>query len=505
MTETAKGQTMGIQIYNTLTRRKEAFEPVHEGRVSIYLCGPTVYMPSHIGHAIGPIIFDCIKRYLVERGYEVTLVVNITDVDDKLIARARRENTTVEALAEKVTALYFDSMRDLGVTSVDHYPKATEHIEDIIKIVKELEAKGYAYAADGSVYFDVSKKQDYGKLSRRRTDELVSGTRVEMQEAKRNPLDFALWKAAKEGEPAWDSPWGKGRPGWHIECSAMSMKYLGDTIDIHGGGEDLIFPHHENEVAQSECATGKPFATYWMHNGTVRFNKEKMSKSLGNVVTIGDLLKEFTGEQVRFFVISTHYRQPTEFSRDRLRESARALEGFYRLFERVVRTTGKDPYDLAADLEKPSGAVAEQLSLAREVFFGSMDDDFNTARALAALFELVGAINRFIEEHCPQERADDDETGDSILAAAAYLRRLGMILGLFERRPEEGAAGGEGLLEERLIELVVDLRSRARGAKDFETADYIRAELAEMGITLEDFPERTEWRRSIAGSPQTAG
>ncbi len=487
---------MGIQVYNTLTRHKEPLAPVREGEVGIYLCGPTVYMPSHIGHAIGPVIFDCIKRYLTERGYKVKFVVNITDIDDKLINRANAEGTTVEAIATELTDAYFENLRGLGVTGVDEFPRATEHIAEIIEIVKGLEEKGYAYAANGSVYFDVSKKDDYGKLSRRKTDELIAGARVEVDEAKKSPLDFALWKAAKEGEPSWESPWGKGRPGWHIECSAMSMKLLGETFDIHGGGQDLIFPHHENEIAQSESFTGRPFANVWMHNGLVRFDKQKMSKSLGNFVTIGDLLEEFTGEQVRFFIISSHYRQPMEFSTERLAEASKALDGFYRLFERIARVTGKSVYETRADLDEPTGPLAEELARARESFFTAMDDDFNTARALASLFELVATINRFIDEHCPQDVAADARADDGIVQAAAYMRRLGMMFGLFEKAPEGPAKSDEGALEGRLMDLLVQLRDRARQAKDFQTADTIRDELGKMGITIEDFADRTEWRRS---------
>jgi cysteinyl-tRNA synthetase len=328
---------MALRVYNTLTKQKEEFQTVEPDKVGMYVCGPTVYMNSHVGHMVGPVIFDCIKRYLVYKGYETTWVVNITDVDDKLIQRAGQENTSMRELAERVTADYVANLARLGVDSIDVMPKATENIDGIQQIIQALIDKGSAYEADGDVYFSVTTDDDYGKLSHRKIEELDAGARIEVDDRKRHPGDFALWKSAKAGEPAWDSAWGPGRPGWHIECSAMSQRYLGDSFDIHGGGLDLVFPHHENEIAQSETAYGKPFARYWMHHGLMQMDKEKMSKSVGNLVTISELLERHEPETVRFFLLSTHYRRPIDFSDERIDEVGRGLQGFYRFFERFTR------------------------------------------------------------------------------------------------------------------------------------------------------------------------
>ncbi len=331
---------MALRVYNTLTREKTEFTPVEAGRVGMYVCGPTVYKPSHIGHMVGPVIFDAVKRYLTYLGYQVTFVVNITDVDDKLIVRAKELGTTVKELAERMTADYLDCLKKLNVTGIDLMPRATEHIAEMIEIMRGLIETGHAYASQGDVYFDVSKDADYGKLCRRDPEQMEAGARIEVSDRKRNPGDFALWKGAKPGEPAWDSPWGRGRPGWHIECSAMSMKYLGKTLDIHGGGLDLQFPHHENELAQSESYTGQTFARYWMHNGLLKMGTAKMAGSVGNVVNVVDLLKKFHPETVRFLLLSTHYRSPIEYSEERLQEVERSLKTFYRFFERYERVTG---------------------------------------------------------------------------------------------------------------------------------------------------------------------
>jgi len=353
---------MTLRVYNTLTRRKEPFQPIAPPRVGIYLCGPTVYMYSHLGHLVGPVIFDVVKRYLEFRGYQVTLVINITDVEDKLIQRAREEGRSVEELARDVEADYRECLRALGVTTVDHFPRATEHIGDIIALVRTLLDKGYAYTVDGDVYMDTSRVSDYGRLSGRKVEELAAGARVEVDERKRHPEDFALWKTSKPGEPSWESPWVGGRPGWHIECSAMSTRYLGETFDIHGGGLDLIFPHHENELAQSEAASGKPFVTYWMHNGLAQMGTEKMSKSLGNIVLVRDLLQRENPETLRFLILSTHYRRPIQVSDERFAEVRRALDHFYRLFARVERLTGENVF--ATDPERSArlaGTLAAEL------------------------------------------------------------------------------------------------------------------------------------------------
>ena len=497
---------MAVRVYNTLSRQKEPFEPVSAGKVGMYLCGPTVYMYSHIGHLVGPVIFDTVKRYLQFKGYDVTFVINITDVEDKLIKRAQEEGRSVEELARDVETDYMECLRALGVTTVDHFPRATEHIDDIITLVQTLTNKGCAYAVDGDVYMDTGKLTDYGKLSGRNVEELAAGARVEVDERKKNPEDFALWKSSKPGEPAWDSPWGRGRPGWHIECSVMSTHYLGETFDIHGGGLDLVFPHHENEIAQSESATGKPFAKYWMHNGLARFGSDKMSKSLGNIVLVRDLLKEEAPETLRFLILSTHYRRPIQFSDERLAEVRRALDHFYRLFERVEQLTGENVF--AIDPERASelagaltaegeGALLTQaFADAEERFYEAMDDDFNTAGAVAELFQLTGATNRYIEARGLATTEDVGEADRALLlSSVGTVRRLGGLMGLFEKRvPVVRAPAGE---EAKLIDLLVEVRARARQAKQYDLADFIRSQLSELGIALEDTRQGTVWRRSV--------
>ncbi len=504
---------MAIQIYNTLTRRKEPFETVHPGKVGMYVCGPTVYKPSHLGHAVGPIIFDTIKRYLQYRGYEVKWVVNITDVDDKLIVEAANQHTGVFELAHRVTDDYLMNMKRLNVTGIDELPRASYCIDDIIGIVQKLVDKGAAYPVDGDVYFDISKDEDYGKLSNRKPEEQVSGTREGLVAGgKRNPGDFALWKATKPDEPdevKFESPWGKGRPGWHIECSAMSSKFLGQPFDIHGGGVDLIFPHHENEIAQSETACDCQFARYWMHNGLTRINTKKISKSDTEMqdvlrrLTLNTLLQEFSPELVRFFVLQTHYRRPIDFSDSAMEAASKALATFYRFFERVERITGKSPYGTTtfpqqtAEVKDPaSHAFLKTVAEYRQRFEDSMDDDFNTAGAIASLFELVTFINRFAEEQ--QLEADKGKTkADAIQAlqsAAATVIFLARLLGLFFEKPERAEESLGGELTGSLVELLIDVRNKARKAKQFEIGDHIRNELAKMGVKLEDRPDGTIWR-----------
>src|SRR5438876_6089017 len=339
---------MPLRVYSTLSRELEDFRPERPGKVGMYLCGPTVYKPSHVGHMVGPVIFDTVKRYLTYLGYQVTFVVNITDVDDKLIVQAQKQHTTVPELAERVTADYCRNLEILNVTGIDHMPRATQYIGEITRMIQGLIDKGFAYPANGDVYFDVTREPDYGKLCHRDPEQLEAGARIEVSDKKRNPGDFALWKAAKPGEPKWDSPWGQGRPGWHIECSAMSMKLLGKTLDIHGGGLDLQFPHHENELAQSESFTGETFARHWMHNGLMKVGTGKMSKSQGNEIVVSELLKDQQPETLRFFLLTTHYRRPIDYSEERLEELRRGLEGFYRFFERYERVTRTSFYDLEA-------------------------------------------------------------------------------------------------------------------------------------------------------------
>jgi len=507
---------MSIRVYNTLTGQKEPFEPVRPPKVGIYLCGPTVYKPSHLGHAVGPIIFDTIKRYLTYRGYEVTWVVNITDVDDKLIDEAARQGCGVFELAERVAADYVANMRKLNVTGIDVMPRASEHMGEIIGIIEKLIDRDAAYQIAGDVYFDISKDEDYGKLSHRRPEEQFAGTREGLVSAgKRNPGDFALWKASKPDEPPevqFDSPWGKGRPGWHIECSAMSTKYLGQPFDIHGGGMDLIFPHHENEIAQSETAFGCTFTKYWLHNGLTRFNTKKLSKSDAEMqrildrLTLSNLLSEYPPELIRFFVLQTHYRRPIDVSDEALEAARKALNAFYRFFERIERLGGGSPYAggeaLQAVLEKTSDpdarAFLQAFAEVRSRFEQAMDDDFNTAAALAVLFEAVTQANRFADEQ--RLEADKDAKREHIQALQAAGREvieLGRLLGLFEQRPPEAGGLGDEMASQ-LIDLLVEVRARVRKAKQFEIADYIRSELGRLGVKLEDRPDGTDWR--IEGS-----
>jgi len=446
---------MPLRIYNTLSGEKEVFEPIIPGKVGIYLCGPTVYKPAHIGHAVGPVIFDVVKRYLTYKGYQVTWVVNVTDVEDKLMAAAAEAGVSVPALARELEKQYFEALHALGVRSIDQKPRASEHIREIIAQIQKLIDRGFAYETDGDVYFDVSRDEDYGRLTHRKPEEQESGTREGLvKAAKRNPGDFALWKAAKPEEPddvKYDSPWGKGRPGWHIECSAMSGKYLGETFDIHGGGMDLKFPHHENEIAQAESASGKLFVKYWMHHGLTRFNTKKISKSdpefekIMTSLQIMNLLKEHPPELLRFMILQSQYRSPIDFSEETLQSARTGLNTFYRLLERLERVGGGDPYQTTAQLEQirdPGGDTARQklfddMMALRVRFLEAMDDDFNTAGAIGVLFEMAGAINRFIE--ASKVEATRDEADKAMgLAAGGTLLFFARLLGLLV---EPGAAG----------------------------------------------------------------
>jgi cysteinyl-tRNA synthetase len=491
---------MKVKVYNTLTRKKESLEPVRPGKIGMYLCGPTVYKPSHIGHMVGPVIFDTVKRFLTYLGYEVTFVVNITDVDDKLIVRARELNVSVKDLAERMTADYLDCLAKLNVTSIDRMPRATEHIPEMIEIMRGLIDKGHAYAAGGDVYFDVTRDEDYGKLCNRDPEQLQAGARIEVSDKKRNPGDFALWKGAKPGEPAWDSPWGPGRPGWHIECSAMSMKYLGHTLDIHGGGLDLQFPHHENELAQSESHTGQPFSRYWMHNGLLKMGQAKMAGSVGNVVNVVDLLQQHSPETVRFLLLGTHYRSFIEYSEERLQEVRRSLESFYRFFERYERIRGRSFYQVEAPTrfkasEKgPSpGEFLNDVARLRATFLEAMADDFNTGGAIGVLYELLTALNRFADARQLEGSNPPAAALQELDQAVVVLRELSQILGLF-REPPPAPAGANDELVAGLMQLLIDLRQDLRKAKNFALADQVRKRLADLGITLEDRPGGTGWR-----------
>ncbi len=501
---------MAVRVYNTLTRQKEPFETVRPGIVGMYVCGPTVYKPSHVGHMVGPVIFDTVKRYLTYLGYRVNWVVNITDVDDKLIARAKELGTTVKDLAERMTADYLECLKKLNVTSIDHMPKATEHIPEMIRIIQGLIDQGFAYASGGDVYFDVTRDPDYGKLCNRDPEQLEAGARIEVSDKKRNPGDFALWKGAKPGEPAWDSPWGPGRPGWHIECSAMSMKYLGQTLDIHGGGLDLQFPHHENELAQSESYTHQPFARYWMHNGLLKMGHAKMAGSVGNVVNVGELLKQHQPETVRFLLLNTHYRSPIEWTEERLREIGRALQGFSRFFERYERVSGRTFFTLPVPLHRdqmtaditqkiaivthqPDLEFLQELTRLRERFFDCMDDDFNTGGAIGVLYELLTALNYFADSRHLEGGSPGSVPSPPFLLGVAVLRELSQILGLF-KEPTVSEVGHGDKLVNGLMQLLIDLRAEARKAKNFALADRIRQGLTQLGVTLEDRPGGTTWR-----------
>jgi cysteinyl-tRNA synthetase len=490
---------MNVRVYNTLTRQKEEFKPVRPGHVGMYLCGPTVYKPSHVGHMVGPVIFDTVKRFLTYLGFDVTFVVNITDVDDKLIVEAARQKTTVPALAERVTADYCRNLERLGVTSIDHMPRATHHIGDIITIISGLIERGYAYPAAGDVYFDVSRDEDYGKLCNRDPEQLEAGARIEVSDKKRNPGDFALWKGAKPGEPSWPSPWGPGRPGWHIECTAMSTKLLGNTLDIHGGGLDLQFPHHENELAQSESFTSETFVRYWMHNGLMKTGNDKMSKSKGNEIVVNAVLERHHPETLRFLLLGTHYRSPIEYSEDRLQEVRRSLDNFYRFFERYQRIRGNSFYEVEAPTRFAPFETGKQSEFLNEVarlratFLEDMADDFNTGGAIGSLYELLTALNRFADSRRLEgsnPAAGDIEEFDR---GVVVLRELGGILGLFHEPPPAPAGAADELVG-RLMQLLIDLRQEARKAKNFAMADQIRKRLAELGITLEDRPGGTGWR-----------
>ncbi|MFH1418141.1 MAG: cysteine--tRNA ligase [Planctomycetota bacterium] len=501
---------MTLRVYNTLSGEKELFEPVQPGKVGIYLCGPTVYKPAHIGHAVGPVIFDAIKRYLTFKGFRVTWVVNITDVEDKLIAEAKERGMTVRQLARDLEQKYIESLAALGVKSIDRLPRASEHIEEIIAIVQKLADQDVAYVVDGDVYFDVSKDADYGKLTNRNPDEQFAGTRDGLDHsAKRNPGDFTLWKAAKPEEPddvKFDSPWGKGRPGWHIECSAMAMKYLGDTFDMHGGGMDLKFPHHENEIAQSESATGKHFAKYWLHNGLTRFNTKKISKSdpefqeIMTSLQLSNLLNRHPPELVRFLILQSHYRSPIDFSDESLRSAKTGLNTFYRLLERLHRATSADPYNAntqveqmrEAKVDEQTGQFMDDVMKGRVRFLESMDDDFNTAGAIGVLFDMAGLFNKFMDATRLESRPNE-QLRLIVQAAAGTFMTLARLLGLLEEHPTAvGYADDEKTAE--ILDLLVDVRTMARKAKQFEIGDHIRNKLAALGITLEDRPDGTQWR-----------
>ena len=475
-----------LKVYNTLTREKEEFKPLEPGKASIYCCGVTPYNDPHIGNARPFVTWDVVRRYLEKKGYAVRYVQNFTDIDDKIIRRAKEAGETWKELADHYIAAYFKAMDALNVRRADAYPRVSEHIADVLTVIEKLIEKGYAYELEGDVYYSVERFAGYGKLSGRSLDDMQAGARVGVDERKQHPMDFALWKAAKPGEPSWDSPWGKGRPGWHIECSTMSMKYLGETFDFHGGGSDLIFPHHENEIAQAQACTGDDhsFARYWLHNGFITIHDEKMSKSKNNFFTVKDILERYAGEVVRFFIVQTHYRSPLDFTDERLTEAKTSLARL------------KNSWDNAAELmtrkDEGAGSAKSLLAAAQDAkaaFYEAMDDDFNTALAISHLFALSKEINIYY---------NDVTTGGTAFDAANFAKvravyaEMAEVIGIFEAKEEKADDG----LVDSLMELLLKLRQKAREEKNWALADHLRDELKARGIVIEDTPQGARWKRA---------
>jgi len=478
---------MTIHIYNSLSKQKERFDPVEPGKVSMYVCGPTVYDSCHIGHARSVVVFDVIARYLREKDYNVTYVRNFTDVDDKIIGRANQLGVDSRTISEKYIKEFHEDMDALNVERATVEPKATEHIQSIIMVIERLLEKGIAYRANNDIYFSVESFKGYGKLSGRRLEDMEAGARVDIDENKRNPFDFALWKSAKPEEPAWDSPWGEGRPGWHIECTAMSVKYLGKTFDIHGGGKDLIFPHHENEIAQSEAAFGKTFVKYWVHNGFVNIDKEKMSKSLGNFQMIKDVLKIHHPEAIRLFLLSSHYRSPVDFTEQAMNEATAGLDKIYTLLERVEDEIGDEQQQIQ---DISPGEYWDR-------FCEAMDDDFNTARGIGVLFIAVREINRALDEN---KKPFSNEEKPRMESHQADILKIGSLLGILSESPEAYFEKKKSQIFEKqsidpvAIDRMINDRTAARKSKDWKKSDQIRADLEKMNIILEDRPEGTVWK-----------
>ena len=498
---------MGLKIYNTLTRKKEEFLPVEKGKVKMYVCGMTVYSDAHIGHARTYFAFDVIRRYFEYRGYNVTYVQNITDVDDKIIAAANKEGIDALEYSQRFTDRCLNDLGLLGIRKADLYPKASETIPDMVKMTQNIIDNGYGYESEGDVYFSVKKFKNYGKLSGQKLDDLMDGARIQSSEEKRSPLDFALWKKSKPGEPSWDSPWGKGRPGWHIECSAMSGKYLGLPFDIHGGGMDLRFPHHENEIAQAEAATGKDFAKYWMHIGLLTVDGEKMSKSLGNIINVKDLLKNWDSEIVRFFFSQAHYRSPPDFNEKALRNAQKGLVRIHRLKEKLEALSNNTKIDNIDEkiITNKDKAYLNIITGFKEDFEKAMDDDFNTPLAVSVIFEFVNRSNKYFE---------GNTNPDSKLCAYALivLTKLGNILTLFQSSSVVSRTDKDlfekvqklalkyrkdvkGKNIEKLIDLILKVRENARNKKDWTTSDTIRKELDQVGFEIQDTPKGPIWRK----------
>jgi len=474
---------MALKIFNTLTRKKEKFVPLKKGEVGIYVCGPTVYNFIHIGNARPFVIFEVVRRYFKFIGYKVKYVQNLTDIDDKMIKKANELGITVRELAQKFIMEYFTDTDSLKIERADVYPRATDHIKEIIEMVKSLEEKGYAYEIDGDVFFNVSKFKGYGKLSHQNIEELRSGSRVKVDKRKKEAIDFALWKRAKEGEPNWESPWGKGRPGWHIECSAMSMKYLGKTFDIHAGGSDLIFPHHENEIAQSEAYSGQQFVKYWMHNGYLCLNNKKMSKSLGNIMKVREIREKYSGEATRYFILSAHYRNPLDFCEEQLQQSRKSLQRLKNTIYNVKYILKQEKFK--DSLNKNEELLIGQIKENEKKFMEAMNDDFNTPVALSWIFALNKEVNIYLtSEGFKNKKVLED-------VVKFYHDLAGQVLGIL---------GDEDLkinFEEQEIQNLIDEREKARKEKDWSMADKIRDKLKENGIILEDTSEGVRWKKTI--------
>jgi cysteinyl-tRNA synthetase len=466
---------MSLRIYNTLSRQKEEFVTIEPRKVRMYVCGPTVYAKAHIGHAMSSLVFDIIRRYLEYRGYEVRHVMNYTDVDDKIIQRANQQGIEPIQLAQRYIDEFTLHLKDLNIQPATVYPRATQTMDQIINMIRDLGESGYAYAVDGDVYFRVSKDKDYGRLSGRKLEDMQAGARIEVDERKENPLDFALWKAAKAGEPYWDSPWGHGRPGWHIECSAMNLLHLGEEIDIHGGGNDLVFPHHENEIAQSESVTGKSFARYWIHNGMLQLAGEKMSKSLGNLITIEEFLQAHEADVLRMIILNSSYRNPLTYSEDILAAAEKALERL----RTALRPLG--PEEGRASNPDVEAHLLQEMETVRQGFIEAMDDDFNTAGALGRLFEFVRALN---------QARDVGASAASIEQGQAILKELMGVFGLRSVRSTSQVTAGAA----PFIELLIEIRRDLRAQKLWAMADQVRNKLTELGVVLEDSKEGTTWK-----------
>lgn len=485
---------MTIQFYNTATRKKEEFKPLVEGKVGIYVCGVTVYDLCHIGHARSVIVFDVLVRYLKAKGLDVTYVRNFTDIDDKIIERARQMGKDSAILAQEYIDAFYDDMGQLGVMNADKEPRATEHIDHMIRMIETLIHKEYAYVEEGDVYYSVEKLDDYGMLSGRRLEDMKAGSRIAVDERKRHPMDFALWKAAKPDEPQWSSPWGPGRPGWHMECSVMSNHYLGPTFDIHGGGKDLLFPHHENERAQSKAANGKEFARYWIHNGFVTVESEKMSKSLGNFITIRDALKDYPAEVLRLFLLSKHYRSPLDFAKKDVLDLQSGLVRLYRTLQRLESVVG--PFD-RGDHHAGSDPLSNfQEGSFLELFVNMMDDDLNTAGAIGLIFEKVKEMNRLMDH---QGDKPDAAVINQLNDDRRRLLIASEILGILQNIPEDFFAdlAGSAKVDAKEVERMVQERSEARVLKEWAKSDAIRDQLQAMGVVLEDGPHGTTWRLDV--------